>query len=126
MNHEYKSRLTDYLSSDPTKKTEADNNNGISYFDKDDTGVKNVCFVLLDGKHIFLNYNYLVAGEFFPEDNKIVLHFTTHMVILIGHNLEKLYQDIMQHLPKTIKAMNDRYRNLLSENRPIIIEISFG
>lgn len=123
MSHEHKSRLTDYLSSDPTKKTEANSSNGISYFDKDDTGVKNVCFVLLDGKHIFLNYNYLVAGEFFPEENKIVLHFTTHVITLTGQKLEKLYQDFMQHLPKIIIATNDRYSGISNGNSPIVTGI---
>lgn len=124
MSHDYKSRLTDYLSSDPTKKPESDNNNGISYFEKDDTGVKNVCFVFLDGKHIFLNYNYLVAGEFFPEDNKITLHFTTHVVTLDGHNLEKLYKELLEHLPKIITTSIDRYCHLAQKSSPVVINIT--
>ncbi|MDQ7959858.1 hypothetical protein [Flavobacterium lindanitolerans] len=126
MSHEYKSRLTDYLSSDPTKKTEADNNNGITNFEENYSGVKNLCFVQLDDKCIFLNYNYLVAGEFFPEDNKIVLHFTTHVITLNGQNLESLYQDIFHHLAKIIKASNDRYASIARTNCPIVngIDIS--
>lgn len=126
MSHEYKSRLTDYLSSDPTKKTEADNNNGISHFEENYSGAKNLCFVQLDDKCIFLNYNYLVAGEFFPEDNKIVLHFTTHVIALNGQNLESLYQDICQHLPKTIKALNDRYASIARTNYPIVTGIDIS
>lgn len=126
MSHEYKNRLTDYLSSDPTKKPEANNTNGISNFEESFSGVKNLCFVKLDDKCIFLNYNYLVAGEFFPEDNKIALHFTTHVIALNGQNLESLYQDILQHLPKIIKVSNDRYASIASKNCPIVTGIDIS
>lgn len=120
MNHEeIKKKLHQYTG----KQSDADNN-GIAKFDKDYTGVKNVCFVLLDGKHIFLNYNYLVAGEYFPEDNKIVLQFTTHAITLQGHSLETLYQDLMQHMPKIIIATNDRYSGILQGNSPIVTIIT--
>ncbi|MCY1234133.1 hypothetical protein D3C87_297780 [compost metagenome] len=122
MSDEHKSRLNDYLSGDPTKKAD----NGISNFEENHLGVKNLCFVQLDDSCIFLNYNYLVAGEFFSAENKIILHFTTHVITLKGHNLENLYQHIMDHLPKTIKALNDRYISLAQASFPIVtgIEIS--
>lgn len=124
MNHnndDIRNRLNAYRSGDPTKTTDANKQDGeIFYFEPTENGVRNVCFVLLDGKHIFLNYNYLVAGEFFPEDNKIVLHFTTHGVTLKGHNLEKLYQDLIQHSPKFITAINDRYSGISSNNIPLV------
>lgn len=109
---EIKRKLHEYTSTKSIEITES-SNNGISNFEQNDTAVKNVCFVLLDGKHIFLSYNYLVAGEFFPEDNKIVLRFTTNEVTLQGQNLEKLYFDLMQHLPRIIGVSNERYRSLL-------------
>lgn len=125
MSHEHKNRLTDYLFSDPTKASEAINNNGITNFEENYSGVKNVCFVLLDGKQIFLNYNYLVSGEFFPEENKITLYFTTHIVSLQGCHLEKLYFDLIQHLPKIIIVINDRYNALLESGSvfEIVLEI---
>ncbi|MBU7569085.1 MAG: hypothetical protein KAF41_00385 [Flavobacterium sp.] len=123
MSLEHKNRLTDYLSNDPTKTSEPASTNGITNFEENYSGVKNVCFVLLDGKHIFLNYNYLVAGEFFPEENKIMLHFTSHKVTIQGYNLEKLYHDLMQHTLKMIVAINERYREGLKENFSVVVEI---
>lgn len=117
MSHDFKNRLNDYLSSDPTKKDD-ETLKSDAY---SESGVRNVRFVLLDGQHIFLNYNYLVAGEFFSEDKKIVLHFTTHIITLQGYNLERLYLDLMMHLPKTIIAINDRYSSLTTS--PTVTEI---
>lgn len=119
MNHEeIKKKLHQY-----TGKQNDTGDNGIAKFDKDYTGVKNLCFVSLDGKHIFVNYSYLVAGEFFPEENKIVLHFTTHVISLQGQNLENLYQDLMLHLPKIIIATNKRYSRISQSNNPVVTEI---
>ncbi|WP_286913357.1 hypothetical protein [Flavobacterium sp. UBA4197] len=119
MNHEeIKKKLHQYTG----KQNNADDSS-IAKFETDYNGVRNVCFVLLDGKHIFLSYSYLVAGEFFPEENKIVLHFTTHVISLQGQNLENLYQDLMLHLPKVIIAINDRYRDILKNDSSIISEI---
>lgn len=127
MNHnndDIRNRLNAYRSGDPTKKTDADKQDGdISYFEPNENGVRNVCFVLLDGKHIFLNYNYLVSGEFFPEENRIALHFTTHGVTLKGYNLEKLYQDLVLHSPKMIVATNDRYSGIVNESISIVTAI---
>ncbi|MBL7867385.1 MAG: hypothetical protein JNM71_05150 [Flavobacterium lindanitolerans] len=119
---EIKRKLHEYTSGSSAKQNDAEDN-GIVKFDKDYTGVKNVCFVMLDGKHIFLNYSYLVAGEFFPEESKITLHFTTHVIILHGRNLENLYHDLMQHLPKVIIATDERYSGISQGNNPMVIKI---
>ncbi len=120
---EIKRKLHEYTSGNSAKQNDAEDN-GIVKFDKDHTGVKNICFVLLDGKRIFLNYSYLVAGEFFSEENKIVLHFTTHEVTLKGHNIEKLYFDFLEHTTKLIEANNDRYKAILPTATPLITHIS--
>ncbi|WP_410879468.1 hypothetical protein [Myroides sp. DW712] len=125
MSYDYKSRLDDYLSGDPTKKNDSKEAENITYFDENYIGVRNVCFVLLDGKQIFLNYNYLVSGEYLPEENKITLQFTTSTIMLQGYNLEKLFQDFMQHSPKSIMAIDNRYNDLSKNNIPIIIGIKF-
>lgn len=123
-NDDIRNRLNAYRSGDPTKKTDANKQDGdISYFEPNENGVRNVCFVLLDGRHIFLNYNYLVAGEFFPEENRIALHFTTHGVTIKGYNLEKLYFDLIQHLPKMIIVTNDRYSGLSDDSGAVVTNI---
>lgn len=120
MNHEeIKKKLHQY-----TGKQSDTDDNGIAKFDKDYNGVRNVCFVLLDGKHIFVNYSYLVAGEFFPEESKIVLHFTTHAISLQGQNLETLFFDLMQHSPKLIEVNNDRYSSISQVAKSLVTNIS--
>lgn len=123
MSYDYKSRLDDYLSGDPTKKNEANKDENIIYFDENYIGIRNVCFVLLDGKQIFLNYNYLVSGEYLPEENKITLQFTTSTITLQGYNLEKLFQGFMQHSPKTVAVTDERYSAISQGNTPIITGI---
>jgi len=126
MSYDYKSRLDDYLSGDPTKKNEPKQDENITYFDADYTGVRNVCFVQLDGKQIFLNYNYLVSGEYLPEENKITLQFTTDTITLQGYNLEKLYQDFMKHMPQNITITDERYSGISECNSSIVIKIEFA
>lgn len=119
---EIKRKLHEYTSGKSTETTDS-NDNGISNLEQNDTAIKNVCFVLLDKKHIFLSYNYLIAGEFFPEESKIILHFTTHVISLQGQNLEKLYFDFMHHLPNLIKATDERYSGILHGNSPTVTMI---
>ncbi len=71
--------------------------------------VRNVCFVQSDGKMLFLNYGYLVSGEYLPDESKIVLHFTSHTIALKGTKLETLYQEFFSHIPRYILATNERY-----------------
>lgn len=86
--------------------------------------VRNVCFVWLDGKRIFMNYSYLVAGEYSPDENTITLSFTTHVFILTGVNLESLFYDLMHHVAKQITCTDKRY-NLIGENElPTVNEIN--
>lgn len=68
---------------------------------------------------LFLYYTYLVAGDFLPEDNKIMLGFTSHNVTLAGVHLESLYVDLMRHLPKNVICSNERY-NQVEDEKPIV------
>jgi hypothetical protein len=93
-------------------------------FYPEESHTRNVCFVWLDGKRIFMNYSYLVSGEYSPETNTITLSFTTHAFILKGVNLESLFYDIMHQLSKQITCVDARY-NLIGEGeKPVVNEIS--
>jgi hypothetical protein len=78
--------------------------------------VRNVCFEQTDGKIIFLNYAYLVSGEYLPDENMIVLYFTSHTVTLKGVGLAALYQDFFTHTPKHIACSDERYNAIDGEN----------
>lgn len=74
--------------------------------------VRNICFEQTDGKIIFLNYAYLVSGEYVPDENTIVLYFTSHTVTLKGVGLAALYQDFFTHTTKHITCSDERYNGI--------------
>jgi len=94
----------------------------IEVFDKAGQ-VRNVCFIETDGKCLFLNYSYLVSGEFSPADRIITLTFTTHTIILKGHNLESLFEEFIEHLPKLIKCIDKRYEAMKDKSEGFVTEI---
>lgn len=85
--------------------------------------IRNICFVWLDGKQVFLNYSYLVSGEFLPETNTIVLEFTSHVVKIGGFFLQSLFDSIMQQIAKKIISVDARYNALKGANEPIVNKI---
>ena len=84
---------------------------------------RNLCFVQPNGESLFLNYAYLVAGKFSPNDSSIVLAYTTHTVTLNGHNLDALYDSIMNQRQRTIICIDKRYAETMDETWPIVYEI---
>jgi hypothetical protein len=71
-----------------------------------------------DGKRFFLNYSYLIAGEFIPEGetNQIRLYFTTYHVSLKGYGLEALFMALLQQWPAQLISIEPRY--VVSEEAP--------
>ena len=84
---------------------------------------RHVCFVRLDGSRIFLNYAYLVSGEYIPDTNMIVLAFTTHLVTLKGVHLEALYYQLMKQSNKQIICIDERYNDVQGDNAAIVNQI---
>ncbi|MBD2704698.1 hypothetical protein IC229_28945 [Spirosoma sp. BT702] len=86
---------------------------------------RNLCLGWPDGRRFFLNYAYLLAGEFEPnsEKNVIRLHFTSHSIFLLGYSLETLFMALLEHIPRLIVAMDPRY--VLDEDKAdtIVVEI---
>lgn len=92
---------------------------GIANYERPGSG-RNLCFVQPDGKRQFLNYAYLVTGEYDLEASEITLTYTTHIVTLKGYNLEEMFENIMIQIVKTIKSTDPRYTN---ERDSLIIKI---
>ena len=86
----------------------------------------NLCLTWPDGKRFFLNYSYLIAGEFTPEGetNQIHLYFTTYHVSLKGYGLETLFMALLQQWPAQLISIEPRY--VVSEEAPdgTIIEMT--
>lgn len=85
--------------------------------------VRNICFVLADGKRIFFSYSYLISGEYNPDESTIQLSFTTHEVTLKGHALENLYLDLLYHLPKQITCSDERYNEVNKGSKYVVNDI---
>ena len=86
--------------------------------------VRNLCLVQTDGKRLFLNYAYLVSGEYSPESNTIKLVYTTHEITLTGRNLEGLFESLMAHVPRQIVAVDKRYEGTKKESEIVVNEIN--
>jgi len=86
--------------------------------------VRNLCFAWPDGRKLFLNYAYLVSGEFVTdgETNTIKLAFTSHLVTLKGYGLEELYIALIEQIPRIIEEEDARYRDT-SESKTMVTEI---
>ena len=101
----------------------SDTENGIEQFSTPGH-VRNLCFVQPDGKRLFLNYAYLVSGEYKPEENIVVLTYTTHEITLKGRSLTDLYNSLMAHMLKQVVAIDKRYEATKETTEPIVFEIA--
>lgn len=84
---------------------------------------RNICFVLADGRKLFLNYSYLVSGEYTPAEGKIVLTFTSHAVSLRGILLETLFDAVMSHIPRIIAWKDARYNAVAEKGQAVVNDI---
>lgn len=125
MGHGFKLRFDEMREGDPTNSdsTKQDEN---ELFYQSSGPARNVCFVWSNEKRLFLNYAYLVSGEFNPneEKNLITLTFSSHKVSLNGYNLETLFAALMEHLPRIIIEVDSRYTLLGSSKEVIVVEIN--
>ncbi len=111
--------LTDNFNKLSEKKDGEPSPPEIERYDAPDS-VRNLCFVQPDGKRLFLNYAYLVSGEYVPEEDSINLVFTTHTVKLTGHHLDALYESLAEHVPKKIACVDKRYEATEGETEAVV------
>lgn len=103
MSHEFKFKFDEMRDNNPAKQED-------SY--PSGSNVRNVCFIQSDGRMLFLNYGYLVSGEYLPDESQIVLNFTSHTITLHGIKLESLYQELGNHIPRVLVCRDERYSKL--------------
>lgn len=85
--------------------------------------VRNITFIWQDGKKQSLNYGYLVSCEYLPDDNKITMLFTTHIVTLKGIKLSGLFDALVAQLPESITCVDARYNATGSREMIVVNEI---
>jgi hypothetical protein len=109
MSHGFKLRFDEMRESDPTNSDSSKQDENELFY-QSSGHARNVCFVWANEKRLFLNYAYLVSGEFNPneEKNLITLTFSSHTISLHGYNLETLFTSLMEHLPRLITETDSR------------------
>jgi hypothetical protein len=111
MNTDLKLRFDQMRQGDPTKPDNSSGGTGDSTVSHLTGYARNLCLVWPDGRRYFLNYAYLIGGEFLvgEEMNQITLSFSSHTAILRGYGLQTLYMELLDHLPKILFAVDSRY-----------------
>ncbi|HYF32505.1 MAG TPA: hypothetical protein VD993_15380 [Chitinophagaceae bacterium] len=122
MSQGFKSKF-DQMRENKAAKPPSDANTGMDHYPDEGHG-RNLCFCWADGKRLFLNYAYVVSGEFLPENETIKLHFTTHEATMQGANLEGLFFDIMQQKIKLINCVDKRYEAVENKDEPLVYTIT--
>ncbi|MDR6193344.1 hypothetical protein [Siphonobacter sp. SORGH_AS_0500] len=86
---------------------------------------RNLCLIWPDGRRYFFNYAYLIAAEFLPSHDKniIRLDFSSHQIILKGYELESLFMQLLDHLPRLICTVDPRYTNNINEGESLVESI---
>lgn len=121
MNQGFKWKYNQMQENNPAQKDDPDQQSPA--FDdkyKDVGHTRNICFVWQDGKRIFLNYAYLIFGDYNPDESVIKLSFTTHDVILKGVNMEDLFYEVMEQVTKQIVCTDSRY-NIIGEDQKFVV-----
>ncbi|KAA2241533.1 hypothetical protein F0L74_16695 [Chitinophaga agrisoli] len=119
MSQSFRFKYDQMREGDPTQQNKSSENDSYSM----ESHVRNVCFVWLDGRRVFLNYGYLVSGDYDPVEGRIVLAFTSHVLTLTGIHLESLFYEFMQHVPRQIICTDPRYNATVERNTPTVNEI---
>jgi hypothetical protein len=88
--------------------------------------VRNLCFVWPNGRMDFFNYAYLITGEFDNEEQTIKLTYTTHIVILKGIELIKLFEMINHHQVKKIVSIDERYKTINEQGDWMVYSIEIS
>ena len=122
MNQSFRLRFDQLRENDPTSSAPE---TGTNDFYSSPGYTRNVCLIWPDGKRAFLNYAYLMAGEFEPngEKNIIKLSFSSNHVTLKGYSLETLFMALLDHLPRLITATDARYVLGESQSNSVVVEI---
>lgn len=75
--------------------------------------VRNLSFVMQNGDREFFSYADLSRCQYLPQENKIILTYRNPATVTLkGTNMEKLYVDLMAHIPRQIVCKDDRYKDL--------------
>ena len=110
---------------DPTKPADENDAHAESAFYDSPNNARNLCFIWPDGKRQFISYAYLVGGELNPSTNGnvLTLNFTAYIVTLKGYGLEALFTALLDHLPRQIIQVEERYTQVNGTENTLVTTI---
>ncbi|RRA98641.1 hypothetical protein [Larkinella rosea] len=110
MNQGFKLRFDQMQENNPADPAEPLTTSELDIYPQPGYG-RQLCLIWPDGRRMFFNYAYLVTGEFDPnaEKNNIKLSFSSHVVLLQGYGLERLFMALLDQLPRQLIAIDPRY-----------------
>ena len=125
MNPEFKLRVDQMRQGDPSKSDNRFGSDGDTAVSHLAGYARNLCLVWPDGRRHFLNYAYLVGGEFIVgEDmNQITLNFSSYTAVLKGYGLQSLFLELLDHSPKIISAVDPRYAQNKSSKDILVVSM---
>lgn len=82
-----------------------------------------ICFVEQTGKRTLLNYSYLIAVEFIPDPNSIILSFVSHTITMKGTNLHLIFEEFGFQAIKKIECSGERYSKIKEESEIAITHL---
>ncbi|WP_149242241.1 hypothetical protein [Dyadobacter sp. 32] len=87
--------------------------------------IRNLRLVWPDGHQSFFNYAYLIRADFSPGDDLNIIHlgFSGQDIKIKGYGLEELFEKLVDHLPRTIAAIDPRYIPVEPVNEIIVTDI---
>lgn len=119
MSQDFELKFDEYKDNNPAEKMGTDDPDRYPSA----SSVRNLAFVLTDGKKQFFNYSYLITCTLDNDAGSILMEFSTHHVELKGQRLESLYNDLMMQSCKIIRCSDKRYSGLEENSKPVIQEV---
>lgn len=116
-------KLNEKNSENQDKKSTTRNEENIELYDSP-SNARNLCFIDKTDKHYFLNYSYLISGEFSPQENLITLFFSTHIVSIKGVDLSSLFEELFHQKLKMIRCGIERYAVIKKDAETFVSEIN--
>lgn len=120
MSQEFDLKFDEYKQNDPSAPMdESQDKYPASNYARD------LCFVLLEGKMIALNYSYLISKECSADGDVIKLSYSTCDVTVRGSNLKPLFFEMLSQIPRIVRCSHDRYNAVQDESSVVVNEITY-
>lgn len=120
MSQDSRFRFDDILDNDPASSNNEAKEDGQGLHERYPAhgNVRYLGFVWEDGRRLFLNYAYLVSGEYNPSERTILLGFTSHEARIKGIFLDGLYEALMAQITRLIVCQDARYNSTADKGEP--------